>query len=196
MKVDSNLIAKRAYLSLLLSPPVLFLPPATIRPYDRPDAAQIIQSLAARTMGHRSSMSSAINSGSVSHLPTTDSSGALHNRTLSTSAPGLNGFVMPKSQVPVQNGRTSNGQAPRISVHHRSGSASSTWGRQAGGGVLNFTMPSSSSAQRLPTHSAFTIVFHKRVWRSYCHHGQSYSYLETSDFTGTHLNSEGTRTEG
>ncbi|EIW67897.1 hypothetical protein TREMEDRAFT_57386, partial [Tremella mesenterica DSM 1558] len=44
---DAN-IAKRAYLYLLLHPPTIFPPPAQIRPYDGPDAAQIIAALSAR----------------------------------------------------------------------------------------------------------------------------------------------------
>ena len=144
-------LAKRAYLSLLLSPPPIFLPPASIRPYDRPDAAQIIQSLAARTMGHRSAVSSALTSGSITSLPTFN---AAHGRTMSTSNTGMmNGFVMPKPPAPKNaTARTPNGTPQRIEVHNRTGSASSSWGRQAGAGVLNFSMPS-SSAPRLPTHS-------------------------------------------
>nr|XP_031863684.1 uncharacterized protein CI109_000936 [Kwoniella shandongensis]KAA5530756.1 hypothetical protein CI109_000936 [Kwoniella shandongensis] len=64
-------IAKRAYLSFLLHPPSHFR--GLIKPYDRPDAAQIIQSLAARSMGHRASMSNAMNGGaggsSISTFP-------------------------------------------------------------------------------------------------------------------------------
>ena len=154
----TTLLAKRAYLSLLVSPPPTFLTPATIRPYDRPDAAQIIQSLAARTMGHRSSMSSALTSGSISNLPTFDSTGSLHNRALPTSVPGMNGFAMPKPQIPIRNGGAVGTPGQRVGggggVHHRTGSASSSWTRQPGtngigGGVLNF----SSSSQRLPTHT-------------------------------------------
>lgn len=139
-------VAKRAYLALLVSPPANFLPPAAVRPYDRPDAAQIIQSLAARTKGHRSSMSSALTSGSISNLPIYDSTGSLHKSTLSTSAPGINGFVMPKPF----SGRPTVNPSQRV-THQRTGSASSTWNK-SGSGVLNF-MPSSSSAKRLPTHS-------------------------------------------
>jgi len=45
-------VAKRAYLSLLLDPPAILPPPATIRPYDGPDAQAIIHSVNARTHGH------------------------------------------------------------------------------------------------------------------------------------------------
>ncbi|KAJ9120510.1 hypothetical protein QFC24_005183 [Naganishia onofrii] len=54
---------KRAYLSLLLNPSPLLPYPATIKPYDGPDAQAIIHSVTARQHGHaaggRSSMSGA-----------------------------------------------------------------------------------------------------------------------------------------
>ncbi|WWC57869.1 uncharacterized protein I303_100404 [Kwoniella dejecticola CBS 10117] len=56
-------VAKRAYLSLLLNRPPQFS--GLIKPYDRPDAAQIIQSLAARSLGHRSGGSIMNGAGSV-----------------------------------------------------------------------------------------------------------------------------------
>ncbi|CAD6568556.1 MAG: hypothetical protein TREMPRED_004638 [Tremellales sp. Tagirdzhanova-0007] len=147
-------VAKRAYLSLILSPSPLFLPPAMVRPYDRPDAAQIIQSLAARTMGHRASMSSALYSGSLSNLSNSDSTGSIHGRAMSTSINGMNAFGVPKPLVNVNpHARLSNPVSQRIGAHQRNGSASSSWG-QSGAGVLNFSsMTHSSSAPRLPTHS-------------------------------------------
>ncbi|KAJ9095010.1 hypothetical protein QFC21_005803 [Naganishia friedmannii] len=57
------LVAKRAYLSLLLNPAPALPYPATIKPYDGPDAQAIIHSVTARQHGHaaggRSSMSGA-----------------------------------------------------------------------------------------------------------------------------------------
>lgn len=146
--------AKRAYLSLLLSPPVSFPPPAQIRPYDRPDAAAIIAQLTARSMGHRSSASAmhsisgglAGENGAGPGPIATHSRGLSFSNSTSGSAPGtgtgLNGFVMPTKR------------------HARTGSASASWARTSmgsmgsagttGGGVLNF--PSTTSG-RLPTHS-------------------------------------------
>ncbi|ORX33550.1 hypothetical protein BD324DRAFT_595531 [Kockovaella imperatae] len=136
-------IAKRAYLHLLLYTPPTFPPPASIRPYDRPDAGQIIASLAARTMGHRSGIStaSAMN-GSIS-IPSAD--GSSHQRTGSSMA--LNGFTMPL--------KGTNSRATGRMGHSRTGSASSSWARGGGPGALNFTMPS-TNAPRLPTHSEGT----------------------------------------
>jgi len=155
-------VAKRAYLSFLLHPPAAFAPPATIRPYDRPDAAQIVQALAARAMGHRAALSSAFAS---------EADPQARAISIANPGPGLAGFVMPTSSFPNQrlprnsiasfapaslaNG-TSAAFAPvsgRVG-HARTGSASSSWARSGagGGGVLNFSMPS-TGAQRLPTHS-------------------------------------------
>lgn len=44
--------AKKAYLSMLLTPPTALPPPANIRPYDGPDSAAIIHSVNARGQGH------------------------------------------------------------------------------------------------------------------------------------------------
>lgn len=139
-------VAKRAYLHLLLNPPVSFPPPAQIRPYDRPDAAAIIAQLTARAMGHRSSASAmhSISGGLGNEAPgggpiTTHTRGqsfSQNNTNGNGSTGGMNGFVMPTKR------------------HARTGSASASWARTSmgggGGGVLNF--PSSNSG-RLPTHS-------------------------------------------
>jgi len=103
-------------------------------------------------MGHRSSMSSALTSGSLANLPTSDSAGSLHGRGISTSAAGINGFTMPKPPMVGSNSHGRTGTASARGAHQRTASASS-WGRQSMNGVLNFSMPSSSSAGRLPTHS-------------------------------------------
>lgn len=142
--------AKRAYLSILVNPPPSFLPPATIKPYDKPDASQIIASLAARTMGHRSSMSNALSQS----FP--NDNNVSHNRTLSTNAPGsnLNTFQMPGTKTHRASTSSISGLPPSRS-HQRTGSASSSWQRSGfgnGGGVLNFSLPT-SSAPRLATHS-------------------------------------------
>lgn len=145
-----ELAAKRAYLHLLLHPPVSFPAPAQIRPYDRPDAAAIIAQLTARAMGHRSSASAMQSiSGGLTNEPGPGAGPgqqSTHTRGLSFSnngtaqSGGMNGFVMPTKR------------------HARTGSASASWARTSmgsmgsggGGGVLNF--PSSNSG-RLPTHS-------------------------------------------
>jgi hypothetical protein len=153
-------LAKRAYLSLLLNPPQSFLPPATLKPYDRPDASQIIASLAARTMGHRASMFNATSTSTLIAPPGADS----HQRTSSMSGSLNSGFQMPivpnkqhRSSTSSISGLPSSGSLNGLSGgrgHQRNGSASSSWTRQGlGGGALNFSMPSSSSAPRLPTHS-------------------------------------------
>ena len=92
------LLAKRAYLHTLASPPTVFSSPtssksATIKPYDGPDAQTVIQAVNARahghngSRGHRSSMSSAsINGISASNRKGTG------NGTLSNSS-SLNGLV-------------------------------------------------------------------------------------------------------
>jgi len=146
-------VAKRAYLSLLLNPPPTFLPPAALKPYDRPDASQIIASLAARTMGHRSSMSNAMSTSTIIAPPGAES----HQRTASMSGNLNSGFTMPLKQHRAStssiSGLPASGGLNGISRgHQRNGSASNSWTRQGmGGGVLNFSMP--SSAPRLPTHS-------------------------------------------
>jgi hypothetical protein len=48
----SALLAKKAYLSLILNPPTGLPYPAMIRPYDGPDSTAIIQSVNARSHGH------------------------------------------------------------------------------------------------------------------------------------------------
>ncbi|ORY31928.1 hypothetical protein BCR39DRAFT_524641 [Naematelia encephala] len=147
-------VAKRAYLSLLLHPPSRFLPPAQIKPYDRPDAAQIIQSLAARAMGHRSSMSSALTSGHFANLPASSNDAIpglpSHHRTGSSSISGLSGFSMPNSKSSISMPPPKS-TSSRMGNHQRTGSASSSWTRNStsGMGALNFSFPT----QRLPTHS-------------------------------------------
>ncbi|KAK4686100.1 hypothetical protein P7C73_g4030, partial [Tremellales sp. Uapishka_1] len=151
-------VAKRAYLSLLLHPPSVFPPPAQIKPYDRPDAAAIIQSLQSRAMGHRSSMSTALSSGSISLAGNMNHPEA-HQRTMSV---GLSGFTMPSSNSLGKmqpkasgigiGGGTGGGKIGGFS-HARTGSASSSWGRQSLTGALNFGGPASNTNNRLPTHS-------------------------------------------
>lgn len=142
--------AKRAYLSLILNSPPSMPPPATIRPYDGPDAAQIIQSLAARAMGHRASMSSAMPSGSISGMMRDDGRGP--------NSGGINSFKMPLNPAfsfggSASSGQGRNGHAQRMSYsHHRANSASSNWNRQSLSGALGFAGPS-LGATRLPTHS-------------------------------------------
>lgn len=135
--------------------------PATIRPYDRPDAAQIIQSLVARSMGHRASMSSAMNSGNFANLAREE-----QNRAAPSNGTGLSGFKMPLNPS-VSFGGSSNASGngrggshpPRMgsfSSHQRTGSASSSWNRQSMTGALGFggtNNPPSLGAARLPTHS-------------------------------------------
>ncbi|KAI9636004.1 uncharacterized protein MKK02DRAFT_33300 [Dioszegia hungarica] len=171
--VDAG-VAKRAYLNFLLYPPMAFPAPAKIRPYDRPDAAQIIQTLTARTMGHRSSMSNAISTSGGLHTvqpgqPSIDGLPGFHSRAMSmsngmnpssatSSAPtipgtiggGMGAFAFPKSGT----GRPMSGLASRTQVatgagHGRSGSGSASFSRQAGSGLgaLNF------GGSRLPTHA-------------------------------------------
>ncbi|WVF66394.1 hypothetical protein IAT40_001134 [Kwoniella sp. CBS 6097] len=169
-------VAKRAYLSLLLHPPSAFS--GLIRPYDRPDAAQIIQSLAARALGHRSAGSTAL-SGSVSFpFPSNNEPSApqVHSRAMSVTntmtksgsisipsggniGASLAGVGSGSSIGGVGGGHTRGATAPqRIGGfhHQRTSSASSSWGGRpslggsAGlsGGVLSF-----ASAPKLPTHS-------------------------------------------
>jgi hypothetical protein len=153
-----NPLAKRAYLSVLLQPPPAFPPPAQIKPYDRPDAAKIIQSLAARSLGHRSSMSSAMQSGQFtlpgqSSLDGTAHLNPLHSRTMSMAnpPPSLNSFTMPtKSTIPISSRASMSGPNPRRA---NSGSTSGTWGRQSLSGVLAFNSQMGSGVRRLPAHS-------------------------------------------
>lgn len=146
--------------------------PATIRPYDRPDAAQIIQSLAARAMGHRASMSGALTSGNLANLIREDG-GARNGGHVSVqpgSNSGLNGFKMPlnpsfsfggSTGQPGQPGGRAGHHAQRMSFsggpssHQRTGSASQSWNRGALNGALGFgnNNPPSLGAARLPTHS-------------------------------------------
>lgn len=62
--------AKKAYLRMLLNPPANF--GGSIKPYDQPDAAQIVATLSARSIGHRGSNSTARQSFSV---PQSDGAG-------------------------------------------------------------------------------------------------------------------------
>lgn len=161
--------AKRAYLHLLLNPPVSFPPPAQIKPYDRPDAAAIIAQLTARAMGHRSSASAM---QSISGLPaetgiSVAGSTPGHSRGLSFSNPNANGANLAGGAAGAASGAGAGagaGSQPSGGMggfvmptkrHSRNGSASSSWARTSmGGGVLNF--PSSKSSGRLPTHSETT----------------------------------------
>lgn len=151
----SDVEAKRAYLNMILNPPPSMPTPATIRPYDRPDAAQIIQSLAARAMGHRSSMSAAMSSGNFGNVVSPQDSG----RTPPNSA-GINGFKMPLNPSfsfgGSAGGSRNNSQPQRMGSfgsHQRAGSASSAWNRQSLSGALGFGANPSLGAARLPTHS-------------------------------------------
>lgn len=151
------LAAKKAYLGLILNPSPSLPSPATVRPYDRPDATQIIASLQARAMGHRASMSSAMQSGNFAGLAREDGG--------RNSTGGLNGFKMPLnpsfsfggSAQPGNNGRNGgHGRMGSFSNHQRAGSASSNWNRQSLNGALGFgngNNPPSLGAARLPTHS-------------------------------------------
>ncbi|WVQ64513.1 uncharacterized protein L199_002680 [Kwoniella botswanensis] len=164
-------IAKRAYLSLLLHPPSQFS--GLIKPYDRPDAAQIIQSLAARSLGHRST-GSALN-GSISFPFPTNNDPAqpqIHSRAMSVTNPlnkGGSGSISIQPGGSISNvlngggvgGHVRGSTAPqRIGGggggHHRTSSASSSWNNRAsgsfGGGVLSFSS-SSVAANKLPTHN-------------------------------------------
>ncbi|WVQ80291.1 hypothetical protein IAT38_002396 [Cryptococcus sp. DSM 104549] len=155
-------VAKRAYLSFLLHPPPHFQ--GQIRPYDRPDAAQIIQSLAARALGHRSSLSTAANglthghpgaAGSLSFpFPANNDPAApqVHSRAMSvTNAHKPNGSISGIPPFPNGAGSISGpglnaapagaGPAgisrPQRIGHHRTGSASSSWARQSLSGSLS-----------------------------------------------------------
>jgi len=170
-------VAKRAYLSFLLSPPPAFPAPAKIRPYDRPDAAQIIQALTARSMGHRSSMSSAMTSGNVfnqSHSHTlSQGQGPIdglpsHSRTMSMGNNGnpaasgggsMGAFAFPKSgRSSISRPSSIIGGSTITSSHGRSGSSSFSRSSNSGLGALNFcggggTSSASSLSNRLPTHA-------------------------------------------
>ncbi|WVR03379.1 hypothetical protein IAU60_000370 [Kwoniella sp. DSM 27419] len=139
-------VAKRAYLALLLRPPPTFK--GLIRPYDRPDAAQIIQSLAARALGHRASASNAsgMNGGSVSFpFPANNDPAApqVHSRAMSVtnhmvksgsiSIPGL-----PNPNAGVMAG--GNGHSRGTTAPQRVGTGGSIGG--GGGGVMgSFSFP-------------------------------------------------------
>ncbi|WVQ94009.1 hypothetical protein IAU59_001087 [Kwoniella sp. CBS 9459] len=172
-------VAKRAYLSLLLRPPPAFS--GLIRPYDRPDAAQIIQSLAARALGHRSAGSTALN-GSISFpFPSNNEPSApqVHSRAMSvTNTMTKSGSIsipsggnIGASLVGVGSGSSIGGlngggggghtrgaTAPqRIGGYHqRTSSASSSWGGRpslGGSAGLSGGVLSFASAPKLPTHS-------------------------------------------
>lgn len=154
--------AKRAYLALILDPPASLPPPATIRPYDGPDAQAIIHSVAARThggpAGHASRASFAgstaprialAQGGSFSIPPPAAAGAGVHGRASSVSASGSGsaprfgggGFNG------VMGGGAANGNgmgtAPQgIARHDRGASMSSStaggsWGRSSVSGVLS-----------------------------------------------------------
>nr|XP_019048456.1 hypothetical protein I302_02228 [Kwoniella bestiolae CBS 10118]OCF27386.1 hypothetical protein I302_02228 [Kwoniella bestiolae CBS 10118] len=160
-------IAKRAYLSLLLHPSPQFS--GLIKPYDRPDAAQIIQSLAARSLGHRSTGSTLNGSISTFPFPTNNDPAQpqIHSRAMSVTNPlNKSGSISINPSGSISGalnggmGHVRGSTAPqRIGGggHHRTSSASSSWnnrsgsfGGMGGGGVLSF---SSSAANKLPTHN-------------------------------------------
>ncbi|WWC67063.1 uncharacterized protein I206_100970 [Kwoniella pini CBS 10737] len=174
-------VAKRAYLSLLLHRPPQFS--GLIKPYDRPDAAQIIQSLAARSLGHRSAGSTM--NGSISFpFPTNTDPAApqVHSRAMSVTNPlNKSGSISINQGQSISNSLNGGGgggggighvrglTAPQrigggtiggsiVGGHHRTGSASSSWNNRLsgsfGGGVLNFA---SNSANKLPTHNETSI---------------------------------------
>lgn len=168
-------VAKRAYLSLLVNPPPTFSPPAMIRPYDRPDAAQIIQSLAARSMGHRASMSNAMN-GSISTFPFPSNNDPaapqVHSRAMSVTnsigkTHGASGSISGIAGLPGHSrgvtapqrigggGSISIPSSGSFGMHQRNGSASSSWGRPSASGGASFGVLSFNNAPRtrLPTHS-------------------------------------------
>nr|ODN86668.1 hypothetical protein L203_03915 [Cryptococcus depauperatus CBS 7841]ODO04354.1 hypothetical protein L204_00713 [Cryptococcus depauperatus CBS 7855] len=167
---DAN-VAKRAYLSFLLNPPIAFT--GHIKPYDRPDAATIIQSLAARAIGHRSSMSSATTGASPFPFPVNNDPAApqVHTRAMSVtnhhksgsfsgSISGLGAFGAVAGSGA---GGPNIGAASQRRGHNRNGSASSSWARNSitgalggsgsglTGGALSFPT-SSSRPTTLPTH--------------------------------------------
>ncbi|WWD22316.1 hypothetical protein CI109_106807 [Kwoniella shandongensis] len=173
-------IAKRAYLSFLLHPPSHFR--GLIKPYDRPDAAQIIQSLAARSMGHRASMSNAMNGGaggssiSTFPFPTNNDPAAPQVHSRATSVTNSISKYNPTGSISLGTingtgvgGHVRGATAPqRIGGgtfnHQRTGSASSSWARGSiggggalGGGGLGGGLSggalSFSNVPRLPTHS-------------------------------------------
>ncbi|BEJ17920.1 hypothetical protein CspHIS471_0701970 [Cutaneotrichosporon sp. HIS471] len=152
-------VAKKAYLSLILNPSPSLPQPATVRPYDRPDATQIIASLQARAMGHRATMSAAMQSGNFAGIARDDGG-------RNSVGGGTNGFKMPLnpsfsfggSTQPGNSGGRNNahGRMGSFSNHQRAGSASSNWNRQSLNGALGFgngNNPPSLGAARLPTHS-------------------------------------------
>lgn len=160
------IVAKRAYLSFLLNPPPSFT--GSIRPYDRPDAAQIIQSLASRALGHRSSMSNAVNGGGAPFpFPANKDPAApqVHSRAMSVTnihhskTGSISGALPGSSSGPHAGGLAAPTQRRG---HHRSGSGSSSWARTSlsgglgglgglAGGALSFPA-NASSRPTLPTH--------------------------------------------
>ncbi|WVQ76410.1 hypothetical protein IAR50_006076 [Cryptococcus sp. DSM 104548] len=194
---DAN-VAKRAYLTFLLHPPAAFT--GLIRPYDRPDAAAIIQSLAARSLGHRSGMSSVAHahmpgqasisgpgSGQPAPFPfpanNDPAAPQVHSRAMSVTnthhhkSGSISGSVSGLSAAPGGAGAAgagAGGVPQRRGAHGRSGSASSSWGRNSisgalsgltsglgslgglggstglSGGALSF--PNASTKPTLPTH--------------------------------------------
>lgn len=107
-------------------------------------------------MGHRASMSSAMQSGNFGGMVREDGG---------RNSAGLNGFKMPLnpsfsfggSAQPGNNNRNGgHGRMGSFSSHQRTGSASSNWNRQSLNGALGFgngNNPPSLGAARLPTHS-------------------------------------------
>nr|XP_019014274.1 uncharacterized protein I206_00356 [Kwoniella pini CBS 10737]OCF53055.1 hypothetical protein I206_00356 [Kwoniella pini CBS 10737] len=149
-------VAKRAYLSLLLHRPPQFS--GLIKPYDRPDAAQIIQSLAARSLGHRSAGSTM--NGSISFpFPTNTDPAApqVHSRAMSVTNPlNKSGSISINQGQSISNSLNGGGgggggighvrglTAPQrigggtiggsiVGGHHRTGSASSSWNNRLSG---------------------------------------------------------------
>ncbi|GFZ50658.1 hypothetical protein JCM24511_08416 [Saitozyma sp. JCM 24511] len=155
-------VAKRAYLSFLLHPAPNF--DGQIKPYDSPDAANIIQSLAARAMGHRSSMSSAVHGsmsfpsgsgnggafqpGSMGPPPVPESShhGQSHGRAGSMSAFG-------SFSMPTRNSRASishiSGSGSTINNNNTTGGGGGN-GRIGGGTGFHQRTGSASSFSRQP----------------------------------------------
>lgn len=140
-------IAKKAYLRMLLNPPSNF--GGSIKPYDRPDAAQIIATLSARQLGHRGSTSTARQSFSMplplpSDIPPASgpvppaglpSGSSVHVRRGSMTASGgvsglpggaFGGFTMPTTHAGKQRASVSgiSGTRPVGAGHHSSGSMS------------------------------------------------------------------------
>ncbi|TYJ52366.1 hypothetical protein B9479_007022 [Cryptococcus floricola] len=144
-------LAKRAYLSFLLHPPSAFS--GLIRPYDRPDAAAIIQSLAARSLGHRSGASSVAHMSGQPSIPgppapfpfpanNDPAAPQVHSRAMSVTNAHHHSKSGSISGLPGGAGAPAGAAggvagAPRRAGHGRSGSASSSWGRSSISGALN-----------------------------------------------------------